>query len=587
MERLDLDEPSPHRGKRPRYGTNFPLLWLLVPQILAYVYCGNVPWFEKTNPSLWLIAGTLSLAVAACASVAEHLVKEESSTPRTLGNVVYCALPIGAFFIFCAWWTIRVPPIADGSTFSPREISAELRIERTFRTTEKNYNGIAIVEKISDATLEKKVAGARVWYSVSKKLFTDNAVEDKFAEGARLRASGVLRGISTDGLDAEGFADFLRHERVGSFLSVKESAEFLGDDGNISRFFARMKTALRERLLEISSSENPNSFRPRAGKVLGAMLLGDQSLLTPEQRENFLLTGTVHIFSVSGLHITMLATGALFLLSFLRFPRNVAWILSLAALLFYVQIVGAPPSAIRAWLMMFFIFVGRFTGRGRNSFFGLLTAAFFALLCDPLVLNNTGFRLSYLVVAGILLYGIPVAEWLRRVTDFNRWIPVEVLPWWRKFLAWILRGTIDGFCISVAAFLAGTPCVISMFGFCTFLSLPSNVLLVPLVVLASWIGAAATVVAFVPVIGIFCGKILFWLCAIPIAVVDFGTEKLSKIPGVAELSFPHESVGAAGSVLMLLLFFFGETFEPLREKKWLRFSLPPVALGIFILLLAF
>jgi len=587
MERFDFDEPSPHRGKRPRYGTNIPLLWLLVPQILAYIYCGNASWLEKTNPSLWLIAGTIFLVGATCASVAEHLVKENLETLRTLGNVVYCALPVAAFFIFCAWWAIRVPPIADGSTFSPREISAELRIERTFRTTEKNYNGIAIVEKISDASLERKVTGARVWYSVSKKLFADNTAEDQFTEGARLRASGVLRGVPADGLDAKGFADFLRGERVGSLFSVKESAEFLGDDGKISRFFARMKTALRERLLEISSAENPNSFRPRAGKVLGAMLLGDQSLLTPEQRENFLLTGTVHIFSVSGLHITMLATGALCLLNFLRVPSNVAWVLSLVALLFYVQIVGAPPSAVRAWMMMLFIFVGRFTGRGRNSFFGLLTAAFFALLYEPLVLNNTGFRLSYLVVAGLLLYGVPAAEELRCATDFNRWIPGEVLPWWRKFLAWILRGTIDGFCISVAAFLAGTPCVISMFGFCTFLSLPSNVLLVPLVVLASWLGAAATVVALVPVIGIFCGKILFWLCAIPTAIVDFGTEKLSKIPAVAELSFPHESFGAIGSALMFLLFFLGETFAPLREKKWLRFSLPPVALGIFLLLLTF
>lgn len=589
MEKLDLDAPSPHRGTHPRYGTNFPVLYLLVPQILAYTYCGNAPWFEQTNPAIWLFAGLFFLAICAVAVVSEHFTDEKPSARRALAEVARYVFPVAAFFLFCAWWAIRVPPIADGSTFAPRELSAELRIERTFRTTEKNYNGIAIVEKISDPILEKKVCGARVWYSVSKKLFPDSEAERNFAEGARFQGFGVLRGISTDGdKSAEGFADFLRRERVGSVFSVKDSAEFFDENtGVVSRFFSQTKTLIRERLSEISSAENPNSFLPRTGRILSAMFLGERSLLSPEQQQNFLLTGTVHIFAVSGLHITILAAGVISLLNFLRISRNASWIFALLLLLFYVQIVGAPPSAVRAWLMILFIFIGHLTGRGRNSFFGLLAAAFFALLFEPLVLNNVGFRLSYLVVAAILLYGAPAAEYLNRATDFNRWIPVVALPWWRKLLAWLLRGAIDGFCISAAAFLAGTPCVISMFGFCSFLSLPTNVLLVPLVVLASWFGAVAAVISLIPVIGIYLGKILFWLCAIPLAIVDFGTEKMAQIPGIAELSFPHESVGAIGSVLMLLLFFLGETFEPLRKKIWLRFSLPPFALGVFLLLLSY
>ena len=583
MERFEYDTNPASAGSR-RIGSCFPLLWLLVPQILAYVYCGNVPW-ASDGVSARLVAGALLLGVAAAACVAEYFSEEKSSLARAASGIWRMSFPLSAFFFFCVWWQAVVPPVADGASFSPRETSAEIRIERTFRTTEKNYNGIGIVEKISDEQISQSMTGARVWYSVSRTLLPD--AEDSFAEGARLRVSGVVRGVYADGLSSEGFVDFLKRERVGAFFSVKESAEFVpGSDGAFARFCGKAKATLRARLAEISASENPNSFFPVSGKILGAMLLGERSLLTVEQNENFLLTGTIHIFSVSGLHITMLATGVFFLLNFLRLPRFVSWTTALVVLWFYVQIVGAPPSAMRAWLMIFFIFLGNAFGRGGNSFHGLLFSAFFALLLEPLVLNNAGFRLSYLVVAAILLYGVPAAERLNRVCNFNRWIPAAALSRRRKFFAWITRGAIDGFCISVAAFLAGTPCVISLFGFCSFLSLPSNVLLVPLVVLASWFGAAAAVVALIPVVGVFLGKIIFIFCAIPLAAVNFGTSVLARIPGIAELSFPHPAAGAIGSALMLLLFFFGEIFSPLRENSWLRFSLPPLALAVFLLLLS-
>lgn len=101
------------------------------------------------------------------------------------------------------------------------------------------------------------------------------------------------------------------------------------------------------------------------------MIFGDLSLLSPEQKQNFLLTGTMHVFAVSGLHISILTAGALGALRLARCPRILAWILTLVGAWFYVQVIGAPPSAMRAWQMCLFILRERCSGAGVWRFTGL------------------------------------------------------------------------------------------------------------------------------------------------------------------------------------------------------------------------
>lgn len=574
----DAPKPPPNAA---RIVPHFPLFWLLIPQILAFAFCANAPWFSEIPVSRWLFAGTLFLFFSVAASAGEHLFSNGKKDPLFVGAWKIC-FPIAAFFIFCAWWNFRAPPLEDWTGKSPREIEIEFRIEKMFASAGKNFGGLARTEKISGEGVDV-LAGTRIRFSVPKKLFENT--EDVPAEGAVLRAYGVISGVEeTEFLKGE-FLDYLKRKRVSAIFSRTESAKLLPrGDGFFFRWCTNAKADLRQNLLTISAG---SAWHERAGRVLGAMLLGDRSLLLPEQKTNFLLTGTMHIFAVSGLHISILATGALALLRAFRVPRLPAWLVAIGALWVYTQIVGAPPSAMRAWAMLVFLFLGTVFGRGRMAFHGLICSAFFALLAEPTVLNDTGFRLSYLVVAAILLYGIPLAEVAGNAVDTERWLPRQVVSLPRKMFAKVRDSVVSGTCISMAAFLAGTPIVTAMFGICSFVSLAANVVLIPLVSLAAWLGAGALVLACFPWCGKMLGKLLFNVAAFPLAVIDFGTEIFSKIPGVAELSFPHYAFGIAGSLLLFALFFFGEILPQLRERPVLRFVLPPLTLAVFLLIFAY
>lgn len=635
MFRFFVAEPAPpaEAGTEPRPPrASFPLFWLLVPQILAYAFCANAEWAAAISPGRWLVAGTFLLAAAGAAVIAENASCVCARFPNFRARDIWRAVfPIAAFFVFCAWWSVRVPAFVDWSQKSSREAEVELRVVRAYASAGKKFNGIGVVEQISGEALGA-LAGTRVWFTIPKNMLpifvpesvsaaaadSDEAqnpsrrtrTEDALTEGARLRVAGVVRGISEDYFSQESFRKFLRRERVSAAVSANDRAEFVPDDfGAFMQLFGKAKSVLRAKLTAISGAEQGGSagtigFCARAGKILGAMLLGDRSLLLPEQKENFSLTGTIHVFAVSGLHVGVLAAGVFCLFRLIFRGRGnaaVASAASLAILLFYVFTVGAPPSAVRAWLMLFFVFAGTLFGRGRGAFHGLIFSAFVALLFNPMLLGNTGFRLSHLVVAAILLYGLPAAQALKSFVAFGR---AELLPE-SKFLTWrgnvavklrlhsrelaqsATRGAIDGACISLAAFLAGAPIVVAMFGYCPFLSLPANILLIPLAVLAVWIGAAALCISFVPLVGELLGSAVFALAALPISAVDFGTARMAELPGTVPLSFPRDEFGAIGSVLVFAAFFVGEMLPALRERPLLRFALPPLVLAVFLLVSSF
>lgn len=574
----DVPKPPPNAAS---HAPHFPLLWILIPQILAFVSCSIFPWFSEIPVSRHLFAGTFFLLLSVTACACEHFFSESSKISLFTGTWKLC-FPIAAFFIFCAWWDFRSPPFENRENQSPREVHIEFRIERAFSTSEKNFNGLAIVEKISGEGVEN-LTGTKIWFSVPKKLFSD---KDEFpSEGIFLHAKGILSGTKPTEFLNGGFLRYLKRERVSAVFSRAESVEILPrNEFYFTRWCSQIKIGLRQKLFDISEG---NKWRERSGRVLGAMLLGDRTLLLPEQKNNFLLTGTMHVFAVSGLHVSILAAGMFGVLRFFRIPSLPAWIAMLISLWIYTQIVGAPPSAMRAWAMLFFIFVGTLSGRGRMAFHGLLCSAFFALTLNPGILTNTGFQLSYLVVAAILLYGIPLSKLLEDKFAPDRWIPKQAYTFSQRIRSRLQNLIISGSCISLSAFLAGTPIVTAMFGVCSFTSLAANIVLIPFVSLAAWTGAATLLISELPYVGIFLGKTIFSVASIPLVLVDFGTEFFSKFPGIARLTFPYQSIGIIGSLLLLTVFFFGEIHSKLRERPILRFSLPPLILSVFLLVFAY
>lgn len=149
--------------------------------------------------------------------------------------------------------------------------------------------------------------------------------------------------------------------------------------------------------------------------ILSALTLGYQDALSDDIKQAFRTTGTVHVLSVSGLHVGIIYAMISFLLSFLkRFPK-LYWLkpsLIIFLLWVYAFITGLPPSVIRASAMLTVFCVSEILRRRSFSINGLYIAAFFMLLINPLSFFDIGFQLSFLSVLSILyLHPRLVVSW--------------------------------------------------------------------------------------------------------------------------------------------------------------------------------
>lgn len=133
--------------------------------------------------------------------------------------------------------------------------------------------------------------------------------------------------------------------------------------------------------------------------LASAMILGEQNQLSHERRSSFMVTGTIHLLAISGLHVGILAAGMIFIWRLGFLPRNWSAISIILFVVAYTCLVGFRPPILRASLLITMCCVAKLIGREAISFNSLALAALIILAMDPSQLFETGAQLSFLAVA--------------------------------------------------------------------------------------------------------------------------------------------------------------------------------------------
>lgn len=163
---------------------------------------------------------------------------------------------------------------------------------------------------------------------------------------------------------------------------------------------------MREALLTALEAESGEGEAHGGRAIAVGAVCGDSAELSAlGLDELFAACGASHLVAVSGSHLSLLC--AFISAGLLRCgaKKSVKVTLTLAISAAFVIMCGAPPSAVRAWIMSCASSGASLVGRRGHGFSALCVAALAMLLLDPACCGRLGFLLSVLSVAGICLFG--------------------------------------------------------------------------------------------------------------------------------------------------------------------------------------
>lgn len=254
-----------------------------------------------------------------------------------------------------------------------------------------------------------------------------------------------------------------------------------------------LSSSCRQRILEYYRSLQ----LPDDGvAVLAALSLGYTDSLSDDLVRSFRTTGTAHLLAVSGMHMVIFYTVLWFISGMIFRGRNrtVRYVVILLALWLYVFVIGFPPSAVRACVMLSFLCIGGMRGVQPYSFNTLFACAFGMLVWNPLWLFDPGFQLSFAAVLSLLVF-------------------MPLLPSFKRVKNKLVRYFFDVAAISIVVQVGTLPLCLYYFGMFPAYFIVTNLLIVPLFTIAVYIAvvivglsvpaslfsSAAPVLMYVPV----------------------------------------------------------------------------------------
>ncbi len=263
---------------------------------------------------------------------------------------------------------------------------------------------------------------------------------------------------------------------------------------------------------------------PQLAGVLAGMIIGERTEIPPQTYADFQRTGVFHIFSVSGLNVTLVAIVVMVVLRLARVPSRWRGLLAIPLLVLYVFATGSRPGAMRTLVMAGVVLVGWAVVRPSDILNSLAAAALVILVYDPLQLFDGGFILSFAAVLSLILLTPPIERCLGWWCAPDPLVPRPLAGrWWRAPAFWFVRD-VSG---SIAAWIGMLPLMALYFNLFSPVSILANVAVIPLLGLITALGMLAMpAYAAWPWLALTFNNANFFLLTVMIRAVEW----LSHIP---------------------------------------------------------
>ncbi len=336
-------------------------------------------------------------------------------------------------------------------------------------------------------------------------------------------------------------------EAKGTLETPENFITSVGKEFNYKRYLANQDIyfIIKRAEVEIISSNNGNKIKkglykirdsfmgnmeriisPPQSDLANGLILGTRGGFDEETKEEFISTGTIHIVALSGYNVTIVAEGVMKALG-VFFSQVLSIIFGIVVIFLFIIMTGASATAIRAGIMATILLFARLTGRTYDAGRALIIAALLMVTYDLRTLVDISFQLSFLATAGVLFITPKVISW------------VKFIPMRFKFRELVAT--------TMAATISVLPILLYTTGILSIVSLPANVLILPLIPLAMLFSFLAGILGFIspvlaPPFGYFADLSLSYI--------------LNVIHSFASLSFASVGVRSFPLFFVILSYIF-------------------------------
>lgn len=305
---------------------------------------------------------------------------------------------------------------------------------------------------------------------------------------------------------------------------------------NLSFYLNKIKISIENNIeISIKNKEYAN--------LLKGILIGEKASISNDTKEIFRDASLSHVLAISGMHLGYIAIIIKKMLSFIN-SKRFKIILYLIILFLFVDLIGATPSSIRAFIMFGCLSVSEIFYRKSSSIINFFSALFVIFLINPFYIENIGVWLSFGGTFGIIeLYS-------KVKLKFNN-----------KFVSFVFQNFILSICVQIYIF----PIIIYNFNTISFSFFISNILISffigPIIVIGIIIGFFKNI--------LYLGDLEYYLL-----------NNIFNISGfISQISFSKIYIGTPRLIYIILYYVF--LYFWVYRKKYIKILLKVIIAFVF------
>lgn len=473
-----------------------------------------------------------TLAILAILLLLISLWRVVHNDQRTFGSVISLFFVVG---MLCYSQTVIVRA-DDISYYAGQTVTVEGTIvavpeENTIDRQKSQIRYILKAEKV------KSAGATKVFYASGKIRITIQHKDEKIkpaAYGDKVTITGKI--VELHGYNNPGQIDLpaalkrqgITARMIGQEQTLQVLAAYKGDSWRVA--LANWRDQMITGLQQVMPMND--------AAILTAVLFGGYQGINKDVIRDFAATGLIHILSVSGAHMALVAGLITWLGRRLCLNSLITMTLAAVVVILYACMSGLTPPVIRSAVMGLISLLAVVLGREPYAPAALSVTALAMLICQPLLLFDISFQLSFGATAGLVFLYQHTANYLSR------------------YASW-LAGPLA---VTLTAQLGVLPIIAWYFNNISFIAFVANIIVLPVIELVIILGLAGIIIyTMVP----FVGKMIFVFSSLLIGLVMMLTELLAAVP-YSSVHLP--AIGIPGSVgyYLVLAWVYG----------WRPFKLP-------------